>query len=130
MKARLAIPLSLSFGTLVTGWSMWIAGTLIGTRAAFVVAAALLVVSLRALPRWWRDCRRVLRELFALGRRWTAALLALPLALAIPQLLLPIVDSDGLRYHVAFPKLFLLSGKVFFYPWDLTGAFPQTAVFH
>jgi Glycosyltransferase family 87 len=127
MHARLLIPLSLSFGTLATGWSMWIAGTLIGTRAAFVVAAALLVVSLRALPRWWRDCRRVLRELFALGRRWTAALVALPLALAIPQLLLPIVDSDGLRYHVAFPKLFLLTGKVFFYPWDLSGAFPQTA---
>jgi hypothetical protein len=127
MKARLRIPLSLSFGTLVTGWSMWIAGTLIGTRASFVVAAALLLVSLRALPQWWRDSLRVLRELLALGRRWTSALLALPLALAIPQLLLPIVDSDGLHYHVAFPKLFLLTGRVVFYPWDITGAFPQTA---
>jgi hypothetical protein len=127
MKARLLIPLSLSFGTLVTGWSMWVAGTLISTRASFVVAAALFIVSLRALPRWWRDCRRVLRELVALGRRWTTALLILPLLLALPQLALPIVDSDGLRYHVAFPKLFLLTGKVFYYPWDLTGAFPQTA---
>ena len=126
-KARLVIPLSLSFGTLVTGWSMWIAGTLISTRAAFVVAAALLLVSLRALPRWWRDCRRVLRELFALAKRPSALLVAIPLALAIPQLLLPIVDSDGLRYHAAFPKLFRLTGRVFFYPWDVTGAFPQTA---
>jgi len=126
-KARLAIPLSLSFGTLVTGWSMWIAGTLISTRASFVVAAALLLVSLRALPRWWRDCRRVLRELAGLGRRWTAAIVAIPLLLAIPQLLLPIVDSDGLHYHAAFAKLFRLTGKVFFYPWDVTGAFPQTA---
>ncbi len=124
-KARLAIPLSLSFGTLVTGWSMWIAGTLISTRAAFVVAAALLLISLRALPRWWRDCRRVVRELAGLGWGWL--LVAVPLALAIPQLLLPIVDSDGLHYHAAFPKLFRLTGKVFFYPWDVTGAFPQTA---
>ena len=122
-RARLAIPLSLSVGTLVTGWAMWIAGTLISTRAAFAVAAALLIVSLRALPQWWRDCLRVLRELVALR----GVLVLLPLALAVPQLLLPIVDSDGLRYHAAFPKLFRLTGKVFFYPWDLTGAFPQTA---
>ncbi|HEV2721268.1 MAG TPA: hypothetical protein VG323_14695, partial [Thermoanaerobaculia bacterium] len=125
IQARLAIPLSLSFGTLVTGWSMWIAGTLISTRAAFVVAAALLLISLRALPRWWRDWVRVLRELAGLGWGWL--LMAVPLALAIPQLLLPIVDSDGLRYHAAFPKLFRLTGRVFFYPWDVTGAFPQTA---
>jgi hypothetical protein len=126
-RARLAMPLSLSAGTLATGWAMWLAGTLVSTRAAFVVAAALLLVSLRALPRWWRDCRRAGRELAALGRRWSALLLAIPLALAVPQLLLPIVDSDGLRYHAAFPKLFRLTGRVFFYPWDVTGAFPQTA---
>src|ERR1043165_8961414 len=127
MKARLAIPLSLSFGTLATGWAMWIAGTLISTRAAFVVAAALLLISLRALPRWGRDCLRVLRELAALAKRPSALLVAIPLALAVPQLRLPLVDSDGLRYHAAFPKLFRLTGKVFFYPWDVTGAFPQTA---
>jgi hypothetical protein len=127
MKARLSIPLSLSFGTLATGWAMWIAGTLISTRAAFVVAAALLLISLRALPRWGRDCLRVLRELAALAKRPSALLVAIPLALAVPQLLIPLVDSDGLRYHAAFPKLFRLTGKVFFYPWDLTGAFPQTA---
>ena len=85
MHARLAIPLSLSLGTLATGWAMWIAGTLVSTRAAFVVAAALLLISLRALPRWWRDCRRVGRELAALGRRWSALLLAIPLALAVAQ---------------------------------------------
>src|ERR1043165_2493872 len=126
-RARFAIPLSLSLGTLVTGWAMWIAGTLISTRAAFAVAAVLFLVSLRTLPYWWRDCLYVLYELAALGKRWTTLLLALPLALAVPQLLLPIVDSDGLRYHAAFPKLFRLTGRVFFYPWDLTGAFPQTA---
>jgi len=120
-KARLLVPLSLSFGTLVTAWLMWMAGALIGTTASLIVAAALLLVALRAAPRWWGDCRRVAREL-RLG--WLAAL---PLLLTLPQLALPLTDSDGLRYHVALPKLFLLEGKVSYYPWDLTGAFPQTA---
>jgi hypothetical protein len=57
----------------------------------------------------------------------TGLALAAVLLLLVPQLLLPVVDSDGLRYHLALPKLFLLTGHVSLYPYDVTGAFPQTA---
>jgi len=128
-KARRRVPLSLSVGTLVVGWSMWIAGRLIGTTAAFVVAALLFLFSLRRIRECARDCRRVARELGALVRAspFTSALLLLPFVIAVPQLLTPLVDSDGLRYHAAFAKLFLLQGRVTDYPWDVNGFFPQTA---
>jgi hypothetical protein len=54
----------------------------------------------------------------------TAAFAASALLL-VPALLLPLLDSDGLRYHVAHPKLYLLTGEVSTYRWDVTGFFPQ-----
>jgi hypothetical protein len=48
-------------------------------------------------------------------------------AVGVPELAAPLRDSDGIRYHVALPKLFLLTGHVFLYPWDYVGALPQTA---
>ncbi len=50
------------------------------------------------------------------------------LAAAAPLLLfslaIPLVDNDGIRYHVALPKLYLLTGRIFLYEWDVTGAYP------
>jgi 4-amino-4-deoxy-L-arabinose transferase-like glycosyltransferase len=56
---------------------------------------------------------------------WLALSLLAVLSLLLPQLLLPVVSSDGLRYHLALPKLYLLEHHAFFYPWDVHAAFPQ-----
>jgi len=126
---RLRIPFALSAGAIVTGWVAWVSAAIFGTVAAWIAAAALLLFSVRQVPRWWRDSLRFGRLLTALLRRnpLLASVLCLLIALTIPQLLIPVVDSDGLRYHLAFPKLYLLTGEVNFYPWDVTGGFPHTA---
>ena len=76
------------------------------------------------------DLRLLRLALKRLGFRFRSPGCLLPLLLpavaALPALLLPIIDSDGLRYHLALPKLFLLTGKIFLYPWDSAGAYPQS----
>jgi hypothetical protein len=126
-RARFAVPLSLSFGALVVGWVVWMVGTLIGTTAAMIAAALLIAVSLRHAREWWRAVARCGRDLAALAKQPATILLGLLLLTLIPQLALPLIDSDGVRYHAALPKLFLLQGAVTYYPWDVTGAYPQTA---
>ena len=127
LKSRLAIPLSLSAGALITGWLTWVAGYLIGTTAAMIVAALLLATSFRRFTAWRHAVSRFARELGAILRRPATILLVLLLLALVPQLAAPLVDSDGLRYHAALPKLFLLEGQVSYYPYDVTGAFPQAA---
>jgi hypothetical protein len=126
-RARYSVPLSLSFGTLVVGSITWIVGTLIGTTAAMVAASLLLVVSLRSVVTWRDALVRFARELLPLLKQPAAILVALLLLTVLPQLALPLIDSDGLRYHAALPKLYLLQGEVTYYPYDVTGAYPQTA---
>jgi hypothetical protein len=58
------------------------------------------------------------------GTTWVVGALLGTRALAFP-LPTPLVDNDGIRYHVALPKLYLLTGEVFLYRWDVTGAYPQ-----
>src|SRR5438046_2138357 len=127
--ARLAVPLSLSAGALLVGWTSWIAGTLLGTGFVLPLAALLFALSLSTAREAIRAALRVGRELFALLARQKAlaALLVGLVLLTVPQLLLPLCDSDGTRYHVAFAKLFVLEGHVFPYRWDVTGWYPQTA---
>jgi hypothetical protein len=128
-SARLALPLSLSAGTLLTGWLTFVSGSLLGTWSLLPVFALLVLFSLRSLRPWAADLGRVARLLAALVKAspFSALLLSVPVLLLAPALLLPLVDSDGLRYHVALPKLFLLTGQVFRYEWDVTGCFPQGA---
>jgi hypothetical protein len=126
-RARYAVPLSLSFGTLVVGLITWIVGTLIGTTAAMIAAGLLLLVSLRHVRVWARALQRCGRELAVLLKQPASILVALLLLAVLPQLALPLIDSDGLRYHAALPKLYLLQGEVTYYPYDVTGAYPQTA---
>ena len=126
-KCALALPLAISVGMLATGWAGWVAGTALGTWAVAVVWAALLALGARRAPRLARDARRLGRRLLALARSAPALSTAFVLAtvLLVPALFLPLVDSDGLRYQVAHPKLYLLTSEVTTYPWDVTGFFPQ-----
>ncbi|HEV8267671.1 MAG TPA: hypothetical protein VGR00_05540, partial [Thermoanaerobaculia bacterium] len=129
VSARLSIPLSLSVGALLTGWLVFVAGSLVGTWTALPILGLLVALSLRKAREWLTSLRRVARHLVRLvsASPSGALLLAVPILLLVPALLLPLVDSDGLRYHVALPKLFLMTGRVFRYPWDVTGNYPQTA---
>ncbi len=124
-----AMPARLSAGALVVGWSAFLAGTFIGTRAILPLLALASALALLRARVWWTMARRALRDLGALAAANPAATAAtlVVAALILPQLLLPVVDSDGLRYHLALPKLFAMTGSVFYYPWDVTGALPHAA---
>jgi len=127
-QAVLAVPLAASLGTTVVGFTTWVVGAVVGTSAAVIAAAILALWGLTGSRRWLLDAGRLVRRVIALTRR-SPALACFGFAtaaLALPHLLLPVVDSDGLRYHLALPKLFLLEGHIFFYPWDVHSSFPQT----
>lgn len=126
-RSILAFPAALATGSLTVGWSAWIIGTFIGTRAVFVWVALLALAALAvvrpwaiASVRWFRLC-----ALLARANLLGSIALAAMLLLAVPPLLLPLVDSDGIAYHVALPKLFLLTGHVWFVPWTFVSSFPQ-----
>ena len=126
-RARLGVPLAFSLGLTAAGCSAWLAGSVVGTRAVVPVLAVLLAQSLRtgrvcaaACRRWARTAALLLRS-----RPWLAAPIALALLAVVPQLLLPVTDSDGLRYHLALPKLYLLAGRVTLVPFEYHGALPQ-----
>ena len=128
-RARLALPLSLSLGVTAVGWGSWLAGSLAGTRATLPLLVILVLQSLRIWRGYARACLRWARTAWLLARSqpWLAAALMLVVAALGPQLLLPVTDSDGLRYHLALPKLFVLTGTVFRYQYDFTGGLPQLA---
>ena len=123
-----ALPLALSVGVTCSGLAIWIVGTLWRSAAALPVLLILTCMAGFRIPLLLRHASSVAQRLGSLARRrpLTSAAAAVPVVLAGAQTLLPLMDSDGLRYHVALPKLFLLSGHVFFYPWDVTGGFPQS----
>lgn len=127
-SGELVVPLALSTGLLAVGWVTSVAGALLSTRAGVAAAILLILPALRLTPLAARKARAWARRLWALGRAgWPAGLALVAVGAAvIPQLLLPLVDSDGLRYHVALPKLFWLTNEVFRYPFDFAGALPQT----
>src|SRR5258706_11763450 len=126
-RAVLAVPASLAVGSLLVGWTSFIVGTFIGTAVIVPLFAVAVLVSLTRVRPWARDVARCAARLAALVKANVLATMALALVvdLAVPQLLLPVVDSDGLAYHVAMPKLYLLTGHVWFVPWTVTGAFVQ-----
>jgi hypothetical protein len=126
-RSRLSFPLALSLGCTAVGWTSWLLGTTVGTVAILPAFLAMTVVALR----WWREFAGALAScvraawLIVRSRPLLAVVLALVLLALVPQLLLPVTDSDGLRYHLGLPKLFLLTGHVFWYPYELNGAAPQ-----
>ncbi len=124
--AVVALPLGLSFGTLVTGWLTFLAG-LVSTWLVGLVWAGLLLLSVRRWRELRTDSGRVVRRLRALlaSAPVASAALGLSLVVLLPPLFLPLWDSDGIRYQVALPKLFLLEGRVVGYPWDVTAYLPQ-----
>ena len=126
-SSAVAVPVSLSVGSAAIGWSSWVVGSLVGTWALAPLWIACAVFSLTSLRPWGAAIGRVSRRLLALGRA-TPLLAAAVLAAAAPLLLfslaIPLVDNDGIRYHVALPKLYLLTGRIFLYEWDVTGGYP------
>src|SRR5581483_193628 len=127
-RAALSIPASLAAGTLAFGWTAWLAGTFIGTRAVLPLFIAGAIASLPRLPAWLRHLGRFARRVAQLARANLLAAIALALLViaCVPQLMLPLVDSDGLAYHVALPKLFWLTGHIWYVPWTFASALPQT----
>lgn len=125
-RAVVAIPLGLSVGALVTGWLSFVVA-LLSTWLVGLVWASLLLLSVRRWRELHTDSARVARRFRALLASAPAASAALGLALLalVPSLFLPLWDSDGIRYQVALPKLFLLEGRVVSYPWDVVAALPQ-----
>lgn len=125
-RAELALPLALSVGTLVTGWLSFVVA-LASTWLVGLVWAGLLLFSFRRRRELLVDSIRVARRLRALAASAPAAALLLGIALValLPPLFLPLADSDGIRYQVALPKLFLLEGHVVPYPWDVHASLPQ-----
>lgn len=125
-SSAVAVPVSLSVGSAAIGWSSWIVGSLVGTWALAPLWIGCALFSLRSVRPWGRALGRTSRRLLALGR--ATPLLALVVAAAAAPLLfslaIPLVDNDGIRYHVALPKLYLLTGRIFLYEWDVTGAYP------
>jgi hypothetical protein len=128
-RAAHLLLVELSLGSLAAGWVAWVAGSLFGTRAIVPIEAVLLLGALLRARGFIATSRRAVRYLAGLGRAnlLLVALLAALLLCLVPQLLLPPVDSDGLRYHLALPRLYLLTGHVAFLPHDLGSGFPQTA---
>lgn len=126
-SGRVGVPLALSVGALAVGWSVWVVGAAVGTAAGGAVAVVLAAQSLRVAPTFVRRLRAIGRYLWRLGSAHPAlaALLLVTAGAVVVQASLPVVDSDGLRYHLALPKLFLLEGRVAFYPYDVVGGFPQ-----
>ena len=126
-SGRLGVPLALSVGALAVGWSVWVVGAVVGTTAGVVLAVVLAAQSLRVAPTFARRARVFGGYLWRLGRARPAlaAMLVVTAAAVVVKASLPVVDSDGLRYHLALPKLFLLEGRVAFYPYDVVGGFPQ-----
>jgi len=122
-----ALAQSFSLGLSLPTLLFWLAGSLGSTRALFFCAVLLVLGTAPGIPGWIRLLRLALRRLGSQLRGPGRFLLLLPAVASLPALLLPIIDSDGLRYHLALPKLFLLTGKIFLYPWDSTGAYPQSA---
>ncbi len=108
---------------------VWLTGSLLGTRAVPWTVSTLVLAALPVARSWRRSTHRAVRLAWRAARRhpFAASVLLIPALWCLPALLLPIVDSDGLRYHLALPKLFLLEGRVFLYPWDVSGAYPQGA---
>ena len=125
----LALLQGVSWGLTLVSLSVWLAGSIVGTSAVGWVVGILVVGSLVRAADW---ARLVVRALGLAKRKvnaypGAALALALPALWSLPSLILPIIDSDGLRYHLALPKLFLLEGEIFLYPWDVVGAYPQAA---
>ena len=123
-RAVLSIPASLAAGSLVVGWTSFLAGTFIGTRAIIPLFALGVLASLIRGRAWARNVSRCAVRLAMLARANLLATtaLALVIVLVVPQLVLPLVDSDGLAYHVALPKLYVLTGHVWFVPWTFASA--------
>lgn len=117
---------SLSIGAATAGWAGWVAGSLLGTWTLAPLWLLCGAYGLRSARPWGRALLRALRRLAGLARSsplLAAVLLAAALPLVFP-LAIPLVDNDGIRYHVAQPKLYLLTGRIFLYLWDVTGTYP------
>ncbi len=122
------LPVALSAGSTATGVIMWTIATVAGTWEALAAFGILAIVSLRMVPRAWRLVIPLSRRITALARHnlVLAALLLATLLLLVPQLALPPMASDAVRYHLAEPKLALLTGKLSFDPYNLKSGLPQT----
>ena len=126
-RARLGVPVALSLGLSAVGLAAWLAGLLAGTGAVLPLLAVLFAAAMTSARECAAACRRWARAGWLVLRTnvWLALPLLLALAALVPQLLLPVTDSDGIRYHLALPKLYLMTGRVAYLPFEYHSALPQ-----
>jgi hypothetical protein len=125
-RRTIALLFAISWGATVVGLASWLIGSF-STMAILPLIAALLLgawFNAAGLREAWKTSVQYFLRL-ARSSPLRSLLLVIPASVVGVNLLLPLFDSDGVRYHVALPKLFVLTGKVFFYEWDVTGAYPQ-----
>lgn len=128
-RPSLILLVSISLGITATSLTVWLVGGLLGTKFILPAVILLLAPCLLRIGHWWQNLKIAILNgwKFIKSSPAASAALLLPILFCLPLLLMPVVDSDGLRYHLALPRLFLLAGHIFRYPWDVTGAYPQGA---
>src|SRR5438045_8771247 len=97
-----AVPCSLAVGSLLVGWTAFLLGAFIGTWTILPLFALATLLSLVRVRPWAHDMACVARRLAALAKADLPATIALALVIlmVLPQLLLPLVDSEIGRAHV------------------------------
>lgn len=127
-RATVAIPVSLPVGSLIAGWISFVAGLAVGTAAILPLFVVLTAIALMRARDWAHAIVHFARRIALLAKAnpIAAAATVIVCALALPQLLLPLSDSDGVAYQVAMPKLFVLTGSIWYVPWTYASALPQT----
>ncbi|MCX8037181.1 MAG: hypothetical protein N3D11_09095 [Candidatus Sumerlaeia bacterium] len=99
-----------------------------GLLRPVVLAAALIVASLLSLPvlgDWFHDLRQKPLRRPRGWAEWVAAVLsASALVLGLLYALTPAIQSDGLRYHMAAPQVWLREGRIVYLPFNAFTNFP------
>ena len=125
---RLALQAALGWGLI--GLAVLAVGLLGGLNpwVAWLVLAAGLLWLRRQITGWVSDLRLGLQQARPASRlEWVAlAFVLFTLLLTFIQALAPPTKWDSLSYHLELPRQYLTQGRVFYFPENLHGGFPQT----
>jgi len=121
----LAVGGALGFGT----WGLFV--LLLGfvqlLHPAVLIAVLIpaTVVVAPVLRRWVGDCANNIARRPRGAIEWTATVLAfLALAIGLIYTLTPAIQSDGLRYHLSAPQVYLRQHRIVYLPFNAFTNFP------
>jgi hypothetical protein len=125
---RLVLAGALGLGALAYGF---LALGLIGLLRAPAIIVMVMFLgiaawpSLRRYPTYWRKLWSALERQDFFGRIAITLVVAM-LALVLLRGLAPVIDYDGLMYHLVVPRDYWQAGRIFPYPGESHGNFPLT----